>query len=104
MQSFKKGNKMSRIIAMLLLVSVMSVATTALAGTKDPNLNVVSSLEVANVITNTAVTNTSAKSNSQTYYNVSSDKEISDLSFPAKVWLLLSALIGFVLLSNRWSV
>ncbi|MEO6118652.1 MAG: hypothetical protein ABIP37_06235 [Methylotenera sp.] len=97
---------MSKIITILLLVSVVCTATvTALAASQEPTLNAVNSLEITKVAANTAVVkNTSVIGNSNTQYSVSQDKKTSESSLPTTGWLLLSALIGFVLLSNRWSV
>ena len=106
MQLFVKGNKMSKIISILLLVSVVCTATvTASAASQEPTLNAVSSLAITKAVANTAIVkNTSVIGNSDAQYSVSQDKKKSESSLPTTGWLLLSALIGFVLLSNRWSV
>ncbi len=106
MQSLKKGNKMSKTIAILMLLSVVSTTTvTAYAASKEPTHNAVSSLAITDVVTNAVVAkNVSVISNNEAQYAMSQGKDKNESSLPATGWLLLSALIGFVLLSNRWSV
>lgn len=97
---------MSKNIAIFVFLSLLSTAAmNASATSQEPIHKVVSAITIGNVATNTVTDkNPSAISVNETQYSISQDKENSENTLPATGWLLLSALLGFVLLSNRWSV
>lgn len=90
-------------VAILMFLSVVSLATvTASAAIKEPH-HVVSTLVIANAVSH-VVDNKNTSKLDQVQYSISEGKSKNESTLPTSGWLLLSALIGFVLLSNRWSV
>lgn len=90
-------------VAILMFLSVVSLATvTASAAIKESH-HVVSTLVIANAVSHVVDTKNTSKLD-QAQYSISESKNKNESTLPTSGWLLLSALIGFVMLSNRWSV
>ena len=108
-QWIEKGKKILKKFVMLMLVGVVSAASTTASAVSSFSDELArsadSSLAVANNATNGAVNIQDDSIGSDEVQGiVSQDTDQSDLTSPTTGWLLVLALIGFVMLSNRRGV
>ncbi len=96
---------LKKIVTIIFFSLVTTAAITSFAATKELTEAVAtSSTIVGKVISERSEIKTLNKSNVEVEYSATQNKANNEATLPTSGWILLSALIGFVLLSNRWGI
>ena len=85
------------------LISTLTINSVAV--NKEINKSVMNSSLITNAVAIEGSTvKSSSKVNEELQYKASPDKDNTESTLPATLFLLFTALIGFVMLSNRWGI
>lgn len=96
---------LKKIVIFIFFSLISTLAINSVAISKEINKSIIISSLVTNAVAIEGSTvKSSSKDNEELQYKISQSKESTESTLPATLLLLFTALIGFVMLSNRWGV
>ncbi|MGZ8983202.1 MAG: hypothetical protein ACXW11_04530 [Methylotenera sp.] len=102
---------LKKIVILMFITVISTVSAISSAASNEPAQPASSSLAIANIATNedvrmqaASVGSDEAQARARARASVSQDTDKNKSISPAAGWILFTALIGFVILSNRGSV
>ena len=96
---------LKKIVILIFFSLISMLVINSVAVSKEINKSIITSSLITNAVTIEGSTvKGSSKANEELQYKASQSKENTESTLSATLLLLFVALIGFVMLSNRWGV